>query len=136
MKTIGRLRYEMLIGVRDFGLANAAAFPELSYGHQLFAEVTAAVAAVEQSAMDQSSGLNAAMLGTDKKDALREELLDDLAAINRTARAMALDTPGLQNKFRMPREGGDQTLLTAARVIAADAEAYRAEFIKHELRAD
>jgi hypothetical protein len=49
---------------------------------------------------------------------------------------MALDTPGLENKFRMPRIGGDQALLTAARVFVTDAEALRTEFVKHELRAE
>ncbi len=136
MKTTNRQRYEMLIGVRDFGLTNVAEFPEQTYGHQLFAEVAAAITAVELSATNQSSGINAAMVGTASKDTLREELLDALTMINRTARAMALDTPGLENKFRMPRTGGDQALLTAARVFATDAEPMRDAFVKHELRAD
>jgi hypothetical protein len=58
-----------------------------------------------------------------------------MRAIARTARAMALDTPGLENKFRLPRSGGDQALLQAARAFVADATPLKAEFIRHELPA-
>jgi hypothetical protein len=60
----------------------------------------------------------------------------DLEAIARTARAMASDVPGLDDKFRLPRNTNDQHLLAAARAFAVDAVPLKAQFIAHELPAD
>ena len=59
-----------------------------------------------------------------------------MEAISRTARAMAEDTPGIDDKFRMPRGNNDQVLLNAARAFAADATPLSAQFISHELPPD
>ena len=53
-----------------------------------------------------------------------------------TARALALDTPGLETKFRMPRSGTDQALLTAGRAFAADAVPLAGAFQQHEMPAN
>ena len=60
----------------------------------------------------------------------------DLKAINLTARAMAADVPGLDDKFRLPPVGNDQLLLNAARAFLADATPLAAQFIAHEMPAD
>jgi len=49
---------------------------------------------------------------------------------------MAADIPGLDDKFRIPRNNNDQQLLNAARAFAADAEPLAAQFIEHEMPAD
>jgi hypothetical protein len=47
------------------------------------------------------------------------------------------DTPGLQERFRLPRGNrNDQQLLTTARAFAADAVPFKAEFVRLELPAD
>ena len=56
-----------------------------------------------------------------------------MQAITRTARMMAIDTPGLENKFRLPRSGSDPALLQTARAFAADALPLKAEFLRHEM---
>lgn len=56
--------------------------------------------------------------------------------INRTARAMAIETPSISEKFRMPSGSGDQTLLNAARAFVTNATPMAAEFIQHELPED
>ena len=43
-----RFKYEMFVRVRDFGVAQAALFPEASKGSQAFARVLAAVAALDE----------------------------------------------------------------------------------------
>jgi hypothetical protein len=58
-----------------------------------------------------------------------------MQAITRTARVMALDITGLENKFRLPRSGSDQALLIAASAFATDARPLKAEFIRHEMDA-
>jgi len=59
------------------------------------------------------------------KKMAREALLTRLQAISQTARVLAEDTPGLEQQFKAPRKPTDQTLLTAGRKFARDAEASR-----------
>jgi len=125
-----------LTRVREFGAQQAAAFPDATLGHTLFTEVTGVVAELDKLAADRSSGLHTALGGTRSKSVLRDELREELLAINRTARAMAYTQPGLEDKFRLPRGKADQTLLTAARAFLADATPLAAEFINHEMPAD
>jgi hypothetical protein len=67
---------------------------------------------------------------TSSKSAVRDELWRRLEAISRTARVIAFTSPGLEDKFRLPRGIGDQALLNLARTFAADAEPLKAEFIR------
>jgi len=60
-------------------------------------------------------------------------LRDALRAISRTAQAIALDAPGLGDKFRMPRTNGEQALLSTGRAFAQDARACAAAFVAHGL---
>lgn len=55
--------------------------------------------------------------------------------IIRTARAMAVTTPGIDDKFRAPK-GGDQNLLHAARAFARDAAPFAQRFIEYYLPDD
>lgn len=133
MKSQETRRYEMLKRVRDFGAARAAAFPAPTLGQELFTVVAAVVAELESHAASQTSGLNAAVGGTTTKALIREDLRDALAAINRTARSLAYETPGLDDKFRLPRSSNDQALLSAARAFAADAAPMVSAFVRYEL---
>ena len=63
----------------------------------------------------------------------REALRERLDAVSRTARLMEDDNPGLADKFWLPDTHTDQALLTAARLVARDAEDYKAEFVAHAL---
>ena len=56
--------------------------------------------------------------------------------MTRTARGMALDTPGLDDKFRLPRSNAERAWLTAARTFHADALPLKDDFIAHEMPAD
>jgi len=49
---------------------------------------------------------------------------------------MSDEVPGIENKFRLPRDNNDQNLLNAARAAATDALPLRAQFIAHEMPAD
>lgn len=128
-------RFEMLTRVRDFCTTHAASFPENSLGGQQSAAVSAAVEELSQEAATQSSGISSVQQATVSKAGAREALRESMQAISRTARVMALDTPGLENKFRLPRSGSDRRLLSTARAFAADALPLKAEFIRHELPA-
>ena len=136
MKDSVARRFNMFIRVRQYGEAHAEAFPAGSRGNEVFAELNSVIARLEEYASAQESGARAAKEGTALKGAARAALREDMEAVARTARAMALTTPGLDDKFRLPRNLGDKSWLAAARAFAADAGPIQAEFIKRGLPAD
>ena len=97
MNAIERRRYEMLVRVRDFGDAHSDLFPETSLARRTFAAVAEAVQQLNAHAVAKmSSGRS-----TPTKALARAMLLDRLAAISLTARAIAETTPGLEEKFTL-----------------------------------
>jgi hypothetical protein len=127
-------QYDMLVRVRDFGASQTAAFPAASFGGQLFSTVNSAIAGLTSHAATQISG--AARQSTASKAVARAHLLDDIEAISRTAKAMALDTPGLGDKFRLPRSTSDTALLTLAQAYLTDAQSLKVEFLKYAMAED
>lgn len=124
---------EMLIRVRQFGVSHTSAFPAGSRGAELLALVTAIIAEMEGHATSQDTGRRASKERTAQKKAALRSLRADLEAMSRTARPMERTTPGLADKFRMPRSSGEQAILTAARSFAENAEPLKAEFIRRGL---
>jgi hypothetical protein len=126
---------EMFIRVHGFGTARAGLFPAASHGGELFAAIGDIIAELRNHAASQSSTTRASKEGTTRKGLVLAALQDDLEAISRTARAIAITTPGLDDKFRLPRNVGAQKLIADARASAQDAEPMKAEFIKRGLPA-
>lgn len=56
-----------------------------------------------------------------------------MKAWSATAHAIAIDNPGLEHKFRVPRGENDEILIAAARAFATDAVPLTAQFIAHEM---
>jgi hypothetical protein len=123
-------RYAMLARVRDFGQAHRALFPDSSVGGQAFATVAAAVAELSEHAVAKMSSAREGIRAM--KDA-RHWLVDRLEAIARTARAIAVDHPGFDDSFRLPRQYSHEALVTIARVFIQDAEATKNQFVAHGL---
>jgi hypothetical protein len=136
MKDSDTRRYEAFLRVREFGATNAAQFPPNSFGAERLAALNAVITGLERHSSTQVSGLNTAQQGVTGKAAARDELRRDMEAVSRTARSMAFDTPGLEDKFRLPRSPKDQELLNTARAFAADAQPLAAEFVRRGLPAD
>jgi hypothetical protein len=127
----------MLGRCESFGDAEAPSFPAASLGGGLFADLRAINAELDAHAAKQSSGRNTAEQGTTTKGASRDNLRDDLEAMSRTARAIGEVTPGLEDKFRLPRgRANDQELLAAARAFLADALPMKATFIEYGMPTD
>lgn len=136
MRDVERRTSEMFARCSEFGAAEAASFPATGLGGKLFADLKAVNVELDTHATRQSSGASSAEQGTTTKGAAREALRDDLATISRTARAMAEETPGLDDKFRLPRgRANDQTLLADARAFATDALPLKATFIEYGMPA-
>jgi hypothetical protein len=129
-------RYEMFVRVRDFGIANAASFQSSAFAGEQFTLISSVINELSGHAVAQASGGGTSRQGTGMRAALREELREDLIAISRTARAIALNNPGFEDKFRLPRNVGDQTLLNTALTFASEAKPFVSEFVKRELPAN
>jgi hypothetical protein len=124
---------EMLRNVRNFASTHGALFPPGSLGRELFDKIGAIVGELENLAVSQSSGRATVRLYTAGKAAARTAILGALTIISRTARAMSINTPGLEGKFRIPHKMNDQVLLDTARAFLADAQPYKAEFLRYEV---
>jgi hypothetical protein len=129
-------RHVMFVRVKGFGEAHRSDFSADGLGQELFSDLGAIVTQLDNNAATEAAAVGAARQGTSTRAVAREALRDDLEAISRTARAMAEDTPGIDDKFRMPRGNNDQNLLNAARAFARDAGPMSAQFISHEMPAD
>jgi hypothetical protein len=129
-------RYEMFLRVRQLGTNEAATFASNTFVNGLFDSLSQVITELETHAGAQSSGLTTARQSTGSKTVARDELERDLTAISRTARSISQTMPGVEQKFRFIRNQKDQELLTAARMVAADALPLKAEFIKRGLSAN
>ena len=119
--------------VRNFGGTREDIFPAGTLARDLFNIIAASVNDLEGHAATQSSGRGAARQGTAGKASARAELLEDLKIIRRTARSMSVVMPGLDDKFRIPRNSTDQELLDTARAFLADAGPLKPEFLRREV---
>ena len=134
MKDMDRRLNETFRRVQAFGREQAALFPPTSFTGEQLAVIDSVLEELERHASAQAGGLRAARQGTMSRGAAREQLMRTLEAISRTARPMAAQTPGLTEKFRVPRNQSDQAVLAAARAAAAAATPIKAEFLKRGMR--
>ena len=126
----------MLKRVNQFGATYAADFPETGLGTQLFQRVAQTVAALETLSVSHVSELGAARSGVTTKAAARQTLEEAMLAIQRRARSLVYDLPGLTGKFPPPRGLSDQALLTTARAYAQAVQPHQTRFVQHALAAD
>lgn len=130
MNNVETHRLETFVRVRQFGAAHAQAFPAGSRGAEVVAELDTIITELEGHTTAQASSARAAMEGTTVKTGAFDALREDLEAINRTARGMAHTTPGLEEKFRLPRNAGVRAWIAAARAFAQDAAPIKQEFTR------
>lgn len=129
MNSVINRTYEMFVRVQTFTAERAASFPAESLGGETVAELKRVVEMLTEAATTQTSGLSSVQRATAERMAAREALRESMQALSRTARAMGLDTPGLETKFRLPRSGSDPALLQTARAFAVDAVPLKDKFL-------
>ena len=136
MNSIERRKLNLFQRVTAFGETRAAEFPAESLAGSLFSELNRIVANLVRSGVGQLStgGSNRASGAT--KATARKNLRRELVAISRTAKLIGKQVPGLADKFRLPLNNADQTLLMAASAFATDALPFRDLFIAHEMSAN
>jgi hypothetical protein len=126
-------QYEMLARVSAFGERHAERFPPGTMGRRLFATVVKCVEDVarEAAAARRGQARGATAPNMEAWKALRVQV----EAVRRTARALALDEPGFDQKFRLPRGNNAAHLLTASRSFAQLATDRASDFAAHGLSA-
>jgi hypothetical protein len=125
MKKPERYRYEMLVRVRDFGTANRDVFPESSTGGQAFAQVAAAVSAVEDALTKRDL---ARVEARRVKAATRASVYEYMKTLALTARHAMKDEPFL-NPFVMPSQKTTEALLSKARAFVGEARSRETAFV-------
>lgn len=128
--------HQKFVRVRDFGSAHATDFTPNSLGSQTFAAIAAVVAEIDGHSAHEASARGGARQGTETRAQARAALRDRLEAISRTARVLTDDVPGINEKFRVPRNASDQELMNAGRAFLADATPLKAQFVAHEMPDD
>ena len=134
MKMLDIRRYEMLVRVKEFGVAHVDLFPAPTVGGRLFGAVNASVDAITVHGAVQSHQPTARDRASIKA-AARETLRESLQKIARTARAVAAETPLADGTFVVPKSRSDRRLLLAARAFVQDATPFRDQFVAHQLPA-
>lgn len=136
MNDLLRRRLEACLRVKAFGVAHTDAFSAGSRGHELFTALDATIANIQARALEHDQGTRESRQMSASKNVARDSLLDQLEAISRTSRSLALQSPGLEEKFRMPLPSPGLNLLSAARSFLANATPLKAAFVREELPAD
>jgi hypothetical protein len=134
MNKLENRKYDMLVRVRDFGVEHSTDFPANTQAGRLFATVNSVVIEIAAHAAAQTSGT--ARESTASKAVAKTKLVDAVEKLHRTARAMALDMPGLKAKFRLSRNLSDQCLLNEARAFLADATPLKNDFLEYAMEED
>jgi len=133
MRTLDLRKQEMFVRVRDFGRMRRDTFPAGSTAGKLFAAVAAAADALEHQLSSSPGGRGTPREGTTSKAIAREALRRRLSTIATMARALALDTPDLADKFNIPLNCGDGRLLVVARSFATSARPFAKLFVAHDM---
>lgn len=128
-----RVRYYMFIRAVRFITDNIADFAAGGIVLTQLAILQAVITAIETISGEQVSGLSDARFEYTGKDTARENLREALSEIARTARSMVYEFPGIDTKFRMPRNRNDAELLAKARAFLSDATSYKSDFIRYEM---
>lgn len=136
MKDRTTRQFDAFLRSCEFKTINAARIPADSFATTLFTRLNQITTKMQAASSQQASGARASQEATASKSLARQELIEDLMRVSRTARGMRRTMPGLEDKFRSPGRMSDQELLAVARAFAADALPLKDEFIRRGLRAD
>lgn len=124
-----RVRYEMLLRVRDFGNGHPELLPESSSGHQALATVKRAIDEIE--ALMTARAIAASETRKDQV-ARRAVILDRLRTIARTSRRVVLPT-GRPLRLHWPEQGSDAAIAEAARRFLTLTDEHHDQFVKLNL---
>lgn len=135
MNDLEKRTLDMLRNVRNFGSTHEDIFAAGTLARELFTNVGNIVEELERLAAEQSAKWAEARQYIASKAVVRAALSEGLTIISRTARVMAIDTPGIEDQFRMPHNLTDQLLLDTARAFLANSAPHRPRLLRNEVPA-
>lgn len=103
---------------------------------ECFADIAAAIIALETESANQLKGSTDSKKEHSTKNTAREHLREYLQTILRTANAVDYEIPNFSKEFVFPKNRTDQELLTSARVTLPKVVANKQIFIKYGLEAE
>ncbi|MBV9241411.1 MAG: hypothetical protein JO314_05315 [Acidobacteria bacterium] len=118
----------------QFMVDNAADFTG-GPGETATTELAGVIADVHANASKQVSGTGTKSQMVANREDLFDHLIDLLKKINLAANAMTADHPGLDTKFRMPRNRANHNLLAVAKSFHDDAAPLGADFATYGVTA-
>jgi hypothetical protein len=127
---------ERFIRVVAFKDDNAAVISTSERAIECFADIAAAIAALETESANQLKGSTDSKKENSTKNTAREHLREYLQTISRTANAVDYELPNFSKEFVFPKNRTDQELLTSARVTLPKVVANKQTFIKYGLDAE
>jgi hypothetical protein len=128
-----RAYYDAFIGMKQFGVESLADFKPDSVAVMKFTELNAVIADADTESEKQFTGTTSSKQSFTTKDTARENLRGILSDIARTARAMAYDFVGINDKFKLARNRNDQQLLITARSFLSEVASFEDNFIAYEM---
>ncbi|HET6408786.1 MAG TPA: hypothetical protein VFG14_12955 [Chthoniobacteraceae bacterium] len=125
-KSIRKL--DMLKRVHRFILEHpiTPAIPRLTVAHT---EVVNVITALQTAAQNQVAGSGQSEGGVDLRATTARDFREYLKNVNRTARALETDHPGIRPTFRLPESGSYPALIARAQAIIAAATPLQASFV-------
>ncbi len=130
-----RRRYECFLRIRQFGADNSADFAAIPIAVTNFGVITTEIDFLDEHGADQQGGFADARGASEVKGTAREDLREEMSDIARTARSMEYQYDGISERFKMPRNSTDQTLLATGRAFHSEATPISADFIAYGLPA-
>lgn len=125
---------DMCQRVRALANSRPAEFPAGSHRAELLAALDLYITQVETFAAAQDSASLGHQQATEQIRVAINSLLQQLRAINLTARSIDNLFPGIADKFRMPRDS-HRSILNRAHAYITEAASFASEFIKRDLPA-
>lgn len=128
---------EMFLRLKDFA-GNHPEIPAETIWPGCVTEINTVINDLDGHAAAEAAHDGAKVQDTELRGAASADLRELMLATVRTARAIALDHPGFNARFRMPQNEGDEDLINAASGMATAAAEpdNKALFISHGMPAD
>jgi hypothetical protein len=121
-------KLDMLKRVKRFIVENTIT-PEIPRLTAAATEVTNVITALETAAQNQVAGSGQSEGGVDIRVTTARDLRNYLKNVNRTARMLETDHPGIRPTFRLPESGSYPALIASAQAIIAAATPLQAAFV-------
>lgn len=136
MNSNERQYQEIFIRVGGFGAQHSSVFPAHSAAATLFADLASVIRELNEFSAAESSQAGGKRRQQALKSDARERLTQQMQAIGRTAKVVALSVPNLEKKFVVRATKTDRELLADAHAFARDAAPFVETFARFALPTD